>query len=318
MSKKNKLLFAYLGVMISLTFVRICFNESWFGELDGTSSDRLFSTIVQIVCMGIIPLCAIILTDKKKNFGSVAKRIGYRPFQKGKTVWLVLALSLLHVAINGGVSTVWSAMVKATGYKSIVADADYYPDFGAFLLGTFFSCALPATFEELTHRSLAIEMTDGSFVRKVIVTSALFALMHQNILQTGYTFVGGLMFGAITVITGSIFPAMIMHFINNFFVCVRVYSTSINGIIASCVDWFYSFCSTWWGMAVATVLWFGCVVLAVYFFKLLYDQNKDRIIQKKSEILTKSEKTLSVFLWIAIFVIGISTTLYSYIWGLMR
>ncbi|MBR7111294.1 MAG: hypothetical protein IKC83_05395 [Clostridia bacterium] len=84
MSKKNKLLFAYLGVMISLTFVRICFNESWFGELDSTSSDRLFSTIVQIVCMGIIPLCAIILTDKKKKFGSVAKRIGYRPFQKRK------------------------------------------------------------------------------------------------------------------------------------------------------------------------------------------------------------------------------------------
>ncbi len=318
MSKKNKLLFAYLGVMLSLTFVRICFNESWFGKLNAVDSDRLFSTFAQIVCMGIIPITAIILTDKKKKFTTIANRIGYRPFGNRKTLLIILALSVLHVAINGGVSTVWSAIVKATGYTPAVSDPDIYPDFGAFLLGTFFSCVLPATFEELTHRSLALEMTDGSPVKKVLVTSILFALMHQNIMQTGYTFVGGLMFGGLTVITGSIFPAMIMHFINNFFVCVRVYSTSINGFIGSCIEWFYAFCSTWWGMTVATVLWIGCVALAVYLFKLLYEQNKDKVVQKRSEVLTKSERVFSVFLWIAIFVIGTSTTLYSYIWGLMR
>lgn len=318
MSKKNKLLFAYLFVMLALTFVRICFNESLFGEIDAVGSDRLFSTLAQIVCMGIIPLVAIILTDKKKNFASITKRIGYRPFKKGKTVWLVLILSILHVAINGGVSTVWSTVIKATGYTSNVSDPDVYLDFGAFLLGVFFSSVLPATFEELTHRSLAVEMTDGGAVKKIVVSSILFALMHQNILQTGYTFVGGLMFGAITIITGSIFPAMIMHFVNNFFVCIRVYSSSTNGIVASLLKWFYSFCSTWWGMAIASLLWCGCVILAIYLFKVLYEQNKDNIKLNRGETLTKSEKVLSIFLWIAIFVVGISTTFYSYNWGLMR
>ena len=318
MSRKNKLLFAYLGVMVALTFVRICFNEDFFGKLDGVCVDRLFSTFAQIVCMGIIPFVAIILTEKKKNFKSIAKSIGYRPFGNGKTLVIVLVLSILHVAINSGVSTVCSMIIRGSGYTPAVSDPDVYLDFGAFLLGVFFSSVLPATFEELTHRSLALKMTDGGIVKKILVTSLLFALMHQNILQTGYTFVGGLMFGALTVITGSIFPAMIMHFINNFFVCIRVYSSGFNGIVASCVDWFYSICTTWWGVTIMTILWIGCVVLSIYLFKVLYDQNKQNIKLRPSEVLTKSEKMLSKFLWTAILVIGVSTTIYSYIWGLMR
>lgn len=319
MSKTNKLLISYLVVMCALTFVRICFNESYFGELDDISSDRLFSTLAQIVCMGIIPLTAIILTSKKKNFAYISKRIGYKPFGSMKAVWIVIALAILHPVINGGVSTVWSAIIKATGYTSVVSDPEVYADFGAFILGVFFSAILPATFEEITHRCVAFEMTKGGVVKKIVITSLLFAFMHQNILQTGYTFVGGLVFGTVTVITGSIFPAMIMHFVNNLFVCVRVYSDSIGGLVSSVMDWIYGLAYTWWGMAILVILWIGSVALTLYLLKLLYNQNKDNIkLNEKAEVCTKKDKVLGIFLWIAIFVIGIITTLYSYIWGIMR
>ena len=319
MSKTNKLLITYLVVMCALTFVRICFNESYFGKLNDVSADRLFSTLAQIVCMGIIPLTAIILTSKKRSFAYITKRIGYKPFGDMSSVWIVIALSILHLVINGGVSTVWSAIVKLTGYTSVVSDPEVYADFGAFILGVFFSAILPATFEEITHRCLAFEMTSGSVVKKIVVTSLLFAFMHQNILQTGYTFIGGLTFGVLTVITGSIFPAMIIHFVNNFFVCVRVYSDSIGGLVSSVMDWVYGLAYTWWGMTIMVILWLGAVGLTLYLFKLLYDKNKGNIkLYEKAEVCSKKDKVLGKFLWIAIFVIGIVTTLYSYIWGLMR
>ena len=319
MTKRNKLLFGYFAVMCALTFVRICFIESFFGDLSDIDSDRLFSTLAQVVCMGIIPLVVITLTDKKKTFVSISNRIGYRKIKWDSSIWIILAICILHPIINGGITTVWNYLIRATGYTPTVADPERYVDFGAFLLGVFFSAVLPATFEELAHRSLALEMTRGSVTKRVVMQAVLFALMHQNITQTGYTFVGGLIFGALTVITGSIFPAMLAHFINNLFVCIRIYSESIDGIVASCMEWIYSFCATWWGMAIACVLWAGCVIGTIYLFKTLYKHYGQKItIPVDKESCKKSDNVLSTFLWIAIIVLGALTTLYSYIWGLMR
>jgi len=44
--------------------------------------------------------------------------------------------------------------------------------------------------------------------------------MHHNFVQLPFAFVGGLVFGYITIYTGSIVPAMIVHFANNLFSCI--------------------------------------------------------------------------------------------------
>lgn len=318
MTKKNKLLTSYLVVMCALTFVRICFNESFFGDLDEKGSDRLFSTLAQIVCMGIIPIVALICTAEDRSFKGIIRRIGLKPVKGTQAILIIIALAILHAIINSGVSTVWSTIVKGTGYTSIVSDPETYDGVGEFLLGILFTAVLPGFFEEVTHRGLAYRMTGGSHVKKTVLTALLFALMHQNVLQTGYTFVGGLMFGASIAITGSIYPAMLAHFFNNFFVTVRIFSNSNGGIVSQAIDWIYSLSYTTWGAIILSLVWLGFAALAIYLYVRLAKLCRNEDEYTDEEVENGRDKVLSRVLWIAIFTIGITTTLYSYIWGLLR
>ncbi len=322
MTKRNKLLISYLVTMCLITFVRICFTEEYFGVLDDSSLDILFATLCQIVCMGIVPIVGIYLASKDKSPRAIFTELGFKRVKGGQNILIIVAICILHAVINGGVSTAWSVIVKSTGYTSVVSDPTVYLNFGEFLLGVLFTAVLPGFFEEITHRGLAFRMTGGDFKKKVIVTALLFAFMHQNIMQTGYTFVGGLMFGALTAITGSIFPAMLAHFLNNLFVVIRTYSDSFGGIISQAVGWIYSISYTVWGMILLTALWAGAVLLAIMLYIKLYKSYQKSEISPRVDIALEEEsandKILSRALWVAIFLIGASTTVFSYIWGLLR
>jgi len=50
----------------------------------------------------------------------------------------------------------------------------------------------------------------------IVVSSVLFALMHGNILQIPFALIVGMTCGYLVVRTGRIWPAMMLHFLNNF------------------------------------------------------------------------------------------------------
>lgn len=75
----------------------------------------------------------------------------------------------------------------------------------------------PAILEEMVFR--------GYFLRTllpygegfaILVSSVLFAMMHGNILQIPFAFIVGLTCGYLVIHTGRIWPAMLLHFLNNF------------------------------------------------------------------------------------------------------
>lgn len=49
----------------------------------------------------------------------------------------------------------------------------------------------------------------------IIVSAVMFGFAHSNFIQTPVTFLTGLVLGYLTVKTGSIIPAMLLHFVNN-------------------------------------------------------------------------------------------------------
>ena len=49
----------------------------------------------------------------------------------------------------------------------------------------------------------------------VLLSSALFALAHANLFQIPYAFAAGLVFAAVCIMTGSILPSILIHFLNN-------------------------------------------------------------------------------------------------------
>ena len=93
--------------------------------------------------------------------------------------------------------------------------------FGDFILCTIIVCVLPAFFEESIFRGLILNgarRAGDTFA--VIACGILFSLFHKNPTQTIYQFVMGAVFTLLTLKSGSVLPAMIFHFINNFYVVV--------------------------------------------------------------------------------------------------
>ena len=92
---------------------------------------------------------------------------------------------------------------------------------GNFLLCTLIVCILPAFFEELLFRGIVLNGSKRlGDVFAALTTGALFCLYHHSPQQTIYQFILGVLFGLLAVKSGSIIPAMLFHFLNNFYIIV--------------------------------------------------------------------------------------------------
>lgn len=317
MTKRVKYLIIYLAVMIALTIVRISAGEGYLGNTD-VQIDNTFTILTQIVCMGIIPVFTMILIDKKDGLEVVREGLYFKkPKFKGAWLWIML-LSVLNIIINGGISTAWYGAIRWFGYTPVVADGEVISTVGEFLFAIFMSAILPAFFEEITHRGLVLNVSQGSTTKRALTSALLFGLMHQNVLQTGYTFVSGLIIAYTVLYTGSIFPAMVIHFINNACVQLRIFSASYNGLFYQGFQFIYANMNQWWFVLILTVLW-AFALIGTFFilrhFKLRSEKAGGSVLAVERE---DGDSVVAKFLWIAIIAFGVITTLYSFIWGLLR
>lgn len=86
--------------------------------------------------------------------------------------------------------------------------------------------AIPALVEEIAFRGVALGVLRRYGDKFAIVGSALlFGLLHGNFVQIPFAYFMGLILGYTVVRTGSIVPAMLIHFINNAMSCLITYFT---------------------------------------------------------------------------------------------
>lgn len=89
------------------------------------------------------------------------------------------------------------------------------------LEGNFFEALityalLPAVFEELLFRYLPLRVLSHHSPRiAVFISAALFAAVHLDPFQLLYAFVAGAIFMSIDIMCESVWPSVIIHFINN-------------------------------------------------------------------------------------------------------
>lgn len=316
MTKRVKYLIIYLSIMIALTLVRISTGEGYLG--DGVMVDNIFTILAQILCMGMIPVFSMIIIDKNDGLEVIRERLYFKKPRVKGSWWWVLLLAILHIVVNGGISTVWSNFIRLIGYTPVVSDGEVIKNVGEFIFALLMSAVLPAFFEEITHRGLVLHVARGNAHKRALLSALLFALMHQNITQTGYTFAGGLIMAYTVIYTGSIFPAMVIHFVNNALVQLRIFSSSYNGLIYQGYEFIFANMSQWWFMLILVIIW-ALAVVGVYFsLKKLKSKSEDGEVYVMEVEQEEGDKTVSKFLWISIIVFGALTTLFTFVWGVIR
>jgi sodium transport system permease protein len=92
---------------------------------------------------------------------------------------------------------------------------------------------LPAVFEEAVFRGAIFSSLEKKYSKAglSVITGILFGIMHLNIFNLFETSILGVLFGIITIYSGSILPAVAAHFVNNAF-SVTVMKLIADGVIS--------------------------------------------------------------------------------------
>ena len=232
---ENKFVFwsglIYFIIMLAFVIVKIL---NYNGLLSWLKYDWLYSFIIQVGIMFLVPLLLYKFCFKK-TWKNTAEFFSFRPISFKSVIFSIL-LGICVFVVVFYFSNFWSGILSFFGYNpssSGSGTGGSEVTIGAYLLAIFTSCVLPGVCEETAHRGFLFGSLKNFGVKRAILISALlFGLMHFNITQFGYAFLVGVILAFLTVTTKSIFPAMIVHFMNNFI------STTINYVVAN--DWFGS------------------------------------------------------------------------------
>ena len=225
----NKIVF-YTGLIyfIIMALFVILKVISYFGLFSFSGAGYVYRLIVQVGLMAVLPISLFSILLKK----NAKQTFEFFSFRKITFVSILVSILLgicVFIFITY-ISSLWSGILGLFGYQSSTSTAEGDYSVANFFLSIFLVGVLPGFCEEVAHRGLVLGgMRKNGAIRAMVLCGLLFGLMHFNISQFGYAFVVGIFFCFITLLTKSIYPAMIMHFVNN--------------TISVCIEFAYE--STW-------------------------------------------------------------------------
>lgn len=192
------------------------------------SSQRGFLIVLSILstCLAVIVTILIARSTLRQKVSDVWKRP--QCSRNDLLKWLVLALG----AAGAGslLSDGLSALFKFAGLKLASPDFNLSGSRNADIIMAAYVCVIGPVLEETLFRGMILQSLRpwGDWFA-VVTSSVLFGLAHMNLVQGIPAVLLGIVFGFITVKSGSILPSAILHIINNTLSIVML----TNGIAAN-------------------------------------------------------------------------------------
>ncbi len=207
-------LFAYFISLALFVVMRICGAYGLFSFL-GAYGSYFLSLFTQIGIIFLVPLTIFTLVTKSK----VKDVVKFCSFKKVslKVLLISFALGVVIFILNNYVSTFFNSIIQLFGYKpSASAGADIPATWWTFMLDLLCTAVLPAFAEEVLHRGLLLNGVSMFGMKKsILISGALFGLFHLNIEQCFYAMIIGFFLGYLCYLCSSIYPCIIVHFMNN-------------------------------------------------------------------------------------------------------
>ena len=220
MDYKNKLvrnvLYCYLPIVVLFVVIRALSAFGVFSFL-GAQASNVLTIVIQIGLLFSTSIFIFAVTRKSK-VSQVFKFYGFRRIN-WKAILLSIAIGVVVYFLNIIISTFFNSFISMLGYRSAGSggsDGASYPVWLLFV-NIFMTAVLPAICEETAHRGMLLKGL-GPLGQKwaIIISSVLFGLLHLNIEQVFYATLIGFLLGYISTICENIYPAIIIHFMNNF------------------------------------------------------------------------------------------------------
>lgn len=216
-TKFFKITLIYFISLVLFVGLRILFQLNVFRNLSEFWQEGLSSFAIQIVLMLFLPFMLYSTFFKKKPKETLSD-MGFKKISF-KAVLLCFLIGIIAFILNIAVASVFEGIIKSLGYNpSSSGSAEAEASILNFFLQVLTVSILPAVCEEFMHRGILLRGLSKSIGVKsaLIISSLLFGLTHLNIAQFFYASILGLLIGFVSVVGKSIWPAIIIHFSNNF------------------------------------------------------------------------------------------------------
>ena len=230
--KKSKVFKVYLIYFICMLLFCLLRIGSSFGMLDFLHpdiADIVYTAIIQIGIILVLPMSLYTLfLHNKTGFVDTFRDTQLNGKINFKVILISFGLGLLAFFVNIAISTLFNGILSFFGYSQPVSVSTGYesmfPNWATFLIQLNTVAILPAICEEFLHRGVLLNGLKEIGIKKaILISSLMFGLLHFNINQFFYATILGMLMALVSVVSKSIYPAMIIHFINN---AISVYLSS--------------------------------------------------------------------------------------------
>lgn len=217
----------YYGLMFAIQMLLLSLLSMW-GLVDYSQVSNAFQGIEPLAYYLMTGVCAtvsavlpaaLLLRSSREGvhallpFASVGKR--------KMASYVVMGLSVCMFA--NFATTILSNNLSGMGIPEYAASTPFDGSPISVLMLILCVCVVPALMEELVFRGAIL----GSLRRfgdgvAILGSAGLFGVMHGNLVQIPFAFIVGLILGYLVVHTGSMLPAILVHFFNNLCSCLMV------------------------------------------------------------------------------------------------
>ncbi len=228
------------SVALGLLIARIVAPLMYRAGAGDTLVDVVFTCLVQIVFLGVVPffIYKIALRESPRGIFELSN------FRKTdfRVLLLCVPLGVCTLCFTAGTSTLWSVILYYLGYRGGGSSMPETLNAWLLILDLVLTGVLPAVFEEFTNRGAFLTAVRSSFnpAQTVLICGLAFGLFHQNITQIFYTFFFGVLCAVLVLRTKSVFPGMIVHFVNNALSVYLDYAEAYGLPLGGISDWLYS------------------------------------------------------------------------------
>ena len=217
----------YFTIVVLFSVLRILSSTDIFNSL-GDISKYILNAFIQIGFLFSISIFLFSALQKEKPT-NVFKFYGFKKIS-WKAVFYSIIIGIIVYILNIFVASFFNLILESLGYHFATSQSMTSYPFWLFIINLILTAVLPGICEETAHRGMLLKSFSLLGTKKaIIITGLLFGLLHLNIEQFFYATIIGFFLGYITIISDNIYPAIIVHFLNNGIGVLMSYS-SFHGV----------------------------------------------------------------------------------------
>jgi len=147
---------------------------------------------------------------------------------------LAVIIGVCAYYVSSFVQTLWQLLLRLTGYQPLVPELPLMEGAAGFAVMAVSVAVIPAFVEELMFRGLLFQSlrTEKKLTGAILISSALFMLMHGTVENLPYTFLAGALLAYLAYRSSSLWPGIVMHLTFNLTSVVLFYITNTSGFFS--------------------------------------------------------------------------------------